>query len=64
MKRYPVEVRERGNTLARIDYDGNRYTVTNYDGRVSSDVDRFKELPVMKKWLEAAYPKADELAEV
>lgn len=64
MTSYPVEVKERGQVIATIDYDGERYTLTNYDSRVSSDVDRFKEKRVLVDYLKWAYPKADELAEV
>ena len=58
---YPVNVMERGQVLARIDKQGGRYVVENFDGRVSSTVDRFKSAEVMRDWLKWAYPGADDL---
>lgn len=59
--RYPVNVMGRGEVLARIDKAGGRFTVTNYDGCVSSGVDTFKSADVMRDWLKWAYPGADAL---
>ena len=58
---YPVNVMERGQVLARIDKQGGRYVVENFDGRVSSTVDRFTSAEVMRDWLKWAYPGADAL---
>ena len=57
----PVEVMERGDLVATITREGDRYTVVNHDSRVSSTVDRFKDAGVMRKWLAWAYPEADTL---
>ena len=57
----PVEVMERGDLVATITREGDRYTVENHDGRVSATRDTFKDAGVMRKWLEWAYPEADTL---
>lgn len=53
----PVEVMERGELLATITRDGDRYTVTGSTGRV----DTFKDAGIMRNWLAWAYPEADTL---
>lgn len=57
----PVNVLERGTVIAVINKHEGRYTVTNLDSRVSSDVDTFKDAAVMREWLAWAYPKATAL---
>lgn len=57
------EIRERGEVIAVVEREGDRYTVTNHDGRVSFTRDTFKDAGVMRSWLEWAYPNADEITE-